>query len=387
MGAITFIHTADWQIGKPFGSITDEEKRQRLMQARIDAIGRLGQLVSSTGASFVIVAGDLFDSPTVTDSTISATLAKIGALQVPVHVIPGNHDHGGPAGIWARPHFLHEWKSLAPNLQVHLESEPVEVDDAVLLPCPLLRRHEAIDPTAWVRDIDWGEVPAKPRIVLAHGGVHGFTTESDGEDSGGAANRLTLERLPVAEIDFIALGDWHGTKEVGPKAWYAGALEQDRFPKGDDYSAGNALVVTVERGGNPSVSIERTGNTQWHRTHYRFTDDSAMPAFETFMQDLLGSRVGEDLLELDIEGALGFAEMEVLQRQIEVWEGRLIRLKLSDRVQIAPTEEEITSLTQRPSDPLISRVATELRQQSDGTGENVELARLALRELYLTVAR
>jgi DNA repair exonuclease SbcCD nuclease subunit len=44
-------------------------------------------------------------------------------------------------------------------------------------------------------------------------------------------NRITLERLPSSEIDYIALGDWHGIKQVNQKVWYSGTPEIDRFPK------------------------------------------------------------------------------------------------------------------------------------------------------------
>ena len=42
---ITFLHTADWQIGKPFASIGDPAKRARVQQERIEAIRRIGGVV------------------------------------------------------------------------------------------------------------------------------------------------------------------------------------------------------------------------------------------------------------------------------------------------------------------------------------------------------
>jgi hypothetical protein len=41
----TFIHTADWQLGKAFGSIEDLQKRSLLQQERISAIHRIGEAV------------------------------------------------------------------------------------------------------------------------------------------------------------------------------------------------------------------------------------------------------------------------------------------------------------------------------------------------------
>ena len=74
---ITFLHTADWQIGKPFASIADPAKRARVQQERIECIRRIGQVVRELRAAFVIVAGDLFDSPTPSNATVATALGAI----------------------------------------------------------------------------------------------------------------------------------------------------------------------------------------------------------------------------------------------------------------------------------------------------------------------
>ena len=30
--------------------------------------------------------------------------------------------------------------------------------------------------------------------------------------------------MPLSEIDYVALGDWHGMVQAGEKAWYSGSL-------------------------------------------------------------------------------------------------------------------------------------------------------------------
>ena len=102
---VTFIHSADWQIGKSFARVEDPSKRALLQDERIRAIGRLGELAQAQGAEFIIVAGDLFESSTVPRSTVSKALSAIGALSLPVYVIPGNHDHGGVGGICDQDYF------------------------------------------------------------------------------------------------------------------------------------------------------------------------------------------------------------------------------------------------------------------------------------------
>ena len=97
-----FLHTADWQIGKPYLSVEDERKRFRLQQERLQVIDRIGTVVQRQAASFVLVAGDLFDSPTVPNGAVMEVMEAIGSLEVPVLVIPGNHDHGAAGSLWFR---------------------------------------------------------------------------------------------------------------------------------------------------------------------------------------------------------------------------------------------------------------------------------------------
>ena len=380
----TFLHTADWQLGKPFARVDDVNKRSLLQQERIVAIERIGAAIAAHKAAFVLVAGDLFDSPSATRATVSAACSKIGALRVPVLVIPGNHDHGGPGSLWEQPFFLREQEQLAPNLRILLRPEPVELDDVVLFPCPLLRRQESADPTQWLRSPEIAErFPGKTRVVLAHGSTQGFgSTGDEDSDADSAAAILDLNRLPADHYDYIALGDWHGTKQVGPCAWYSGTPEPDRFPKGGDHDQGNILAVTVGRGAAPQVERVRTGRFAWHVRDFTFADDADVAQLAAQLHELLATRTGEDLLRLTLQGSLGLAATDQLEQLLESQQARLLRLKLTDHTVMAPSEEEIAALTQRATDPLIAHVAATLVARAAGTDDAALVARVALRELH-----
>ncbi len=377
---ITFLHTADWQLGKPFAGVDDPDKRARLRHERFAVLDRIGTVARERKAAFILVAGDVFDSPVATKETVSAACAAIGAMPVPVFVIPGNHDHGGPGSVWEQPFLAREREKLAPNLTVCLEAKPIEVAGATLFPCPLLRRHESNDTTAWLRDMPGSD---HPRLVLAHGSVQEFSTRTaDDEDSGsGAVNRIELNRLPENAFDYVALGDWHGMKQVGPRAWYAGTPELDRFPRGESNQPGHVVIVSVTRGGAPKVEAVRTARIGWHQETATFSENADLDVLEERIETLLGSRAQQDLLRLELHGALGLEATTRLEQAIEVWRARLLRLKLERDVSVVPTSEEIAALTHRATDPLISRVAGKLLGLSAG-GEEGASARLALRELH-----
>lgn len=382
---LVFIHTADWQLGKPFASMREDSKRHRVQQERLHAIGGLKNAIEKSGASFVVVAGDVFDSSHATNATVSSACAAIGSLRIPVLVIPGNHDHAGPGSIWGQDFFRREQQQLAPNLHALLTPAPVILANAIIFPAPLLRRHEAGDPTTWIRAAL--EVPtlppALPRIVLAHGTIQGFGSMQENDEGGSAVvNWIDLSRLPLEQIDYIALGDWHGTKQVGPKAWYSGTPEIDRFPKGEGNDPGNLLKVTVSRGQAPVVEKIPSSRFLWKEMAFRFSDDASLDLFASQMDETIGQRGDEHLLLLSLDGSLGIKASGRLGKILESWESRLLRLKLDHRVTIAPTVEEIIALTQRADDPLIATVASQLVSQIDGDDEDAAIARLALRELH-----
>jgi DNA repair exonuclease SbcCD nuclease subunit len=390
------IHTADWQIGKPYGTVADEQKRFRLQQERLASIGRIRDVVRLQEAQLVLVAGDLFDSPTPGTSAVLEVLELIGEMEVPVLVIPGNHDHGAPGTVWHRDDFQRHQGQLAPNLQLLLERQPLVLEQAVVLPCPLLRNQDSSDPTQWLRGLDWNSIPAnRPRIVLAHGGVHGFggrDYEGDEEAQAGANNLLDLGSLPVDQIDYIALGDWHNLKQVSAKAWYPGTPEPDRFDQGEDNQRGQVLLVELGRGAQPEVKPQPTGRIRWHNLRVRLSGDGDLDRFERQLEELTAGRVARDLLRLEVSGSLSLAGHRRYQQLIDDLQNRLLRLRIKGECQQAPEAEELEQLTARSEDPLIARVAQQLQhrlsRENDPDSEEAGRLRTALCELFrLTTAR
>jgi len=383
--SLTFIHTADWQIGKPFARITDEQKRALTRQERLLVIERIGVVAREKRAQFILVAGDVFDSSTPDKATVSAACSAMGALKIPVYVIPGNHDHGGPGSLWEQSFFQQECAALSPNLQVLLKAEPVELENAVLLPCPLLRRHDASDTTAWLRTQDLSCYGDKPRLVIAHGSVQDFGPGDEEEDAG-SANQLDLARLPKDQLEYIALGDWHGAKavqETRPTAWYAGTPEPDRFPRGIGNNPGNVLVVTVDHGQTATVLPVPTARLGWHALEFHLDTDEAVARLDETLTTHFQGRIGQDLLRLTLRGSLGISAWAALDLCLETWRSRLLRIRLHSQVMTAPSEEEIERLTQRSDAPLAARVASRLLLECQSSEpEKAEIARQALRVLH-----
>ena len=153
------------------------------------------------------------------------------------HLLPGNHDPHRPEGVWDRVAQL----GLPPNIHLHLAPTPCALDDhAFLLPAPLLRKSELDDISAWMDDA--ATPPGALRIGLAHGSVVNFG------NGGEAANPIDPTRAAKAKLDYLALGDWHRTLQVGPAIWYAGTPEPDRA---GGQEQGTALLVEIAGPGQP----------------------------------------------------------------------------------------------------------------------------------------
>jgi len=386
--AVTVLHTADWQIGKPYGRVQDPDKRSRLRQVRLEAIGRIGSIAQRCQASAVVVAGDLFDSPTPSPADVSAVCAAIGALALPTVVIPGNHDHGGAGSVWQSQTFWAEQRRRAPLLQVLVERQPLALDGLLVLPCGLQQRHDSNDPCGWLQQLDWSALPPdSPRLVLAHGGVSGFGgSDLDDDNPAPTPNRIDLNASWLQQVDYVALGDWHGCKQVHPKAWYSGTPEADRFPRGDDYRSGQVLTVQLQRGVAPVVTPHSCGAIGWHPLGFSLGGDGDLPRLDTQVEQLLQGRVGQDLLLLELEGQLSIAGQQQLDALLQRWQAQLLRLKRRGAVRLQADAAELAALTELTAAPLVAAVAQRLQQHlAHDASDRQELSQ-ALLELHRCVS-
>jgi len=370
------LHTADWQIGKPFRWITDPQKLARLQRERVEAVSRIADVARSESVDALLVAGDLFDSSTVPASEVLEVMELIGAMPCPVLVIPGNHDHGGAGGIWRREDLLRRMRERAPNLELLTRFEPTSRAGLTLLPCPLLRRHDSVGPMRWLDQLDWQDLDSEaPRVLLAHGSVQGFGSGTD-------VNALNLERLPTEELDYIALGDWHGLMQVQSKAWYCGTPEPDRFPTGSEDQRSQVILADLTRGQDPQVRMIPTGWLAWHRITMQL---QGLPDLERLQHQLdacIGSRAGRDLLRLELHGRLGLDAHRRLQALLDELSAQLLHVRLRGELQRHPTDAELNQCLDRSDGPLLSSIAAALKQELDGGADPlIEQALIELHQL------
>lgn len=356
------LHTADWQIGKLFGQFEPDEAAL-LADERFAAVERLAQLASVQAVDAVLVAGDVFDAQTVSDRSIHRLFHALSGFAGPWLLLPGNHDAALAESVWTRAARL---RAIPPNVTVCLAPEPVVAAGGriVVLPAPLTQRNTHADLTDWFDAAD--TPPGQLRLGLAHGSVQGLLAE--GIDS---PNPIAADRAARARLDYLALGDWHGTRQVDGRTWYAGTHETDRFRANE---SGQALLVDLAApGAEPVVQPVRIGRYRWHTLSATLQVASDMD----LLLERLAALDAADVVQLEIAGRANLASHRRLADALGQARGRArsVTADLS-ALQLEPTAEDIESLA---VDGYLGEVVDNLRlAQHDADPERAQAARDAL---------
>ena len=366
---VTLIHTADWQLGKQFGNVPGDAGAA-LRDQRIETVKEIARLAQERGADAVLVCGDVFETNAVADRTIRQALNALDPFTGDWVFIPGNHDAALADSVWSRADRI----AGSDNVHFLLRNEdPLLLKNGTLaiLPAVLQRRHEADDLTAW---FDHAETPKRAiRVGIAHGSVRELLPEASE-----APNPIAADRAETAELDYLALGDWHGTFKVNDRTWYAGTPEPDRFKSNDP---GNVLAVEIEQpGAPPTVERIQVGHYVWRETDFSIRSAEDIPALDRELT-AFHSDPARLLVRLKLEGVVTLALREQLREKLKEWEARLRYLEADDRELIAePSEDDLDRIDR---DGFVRTAVEQLRAQAtDPDNPEREIAKAALLRLY-----
>jgi DNA repair exonuclease SbcCD nuclease subunit len=367
---LRLIHTADWQIGKVFRFV-DDATMSLLQEARLEAIATIGGLARAHGAGTVLVAGDLYDHGGLGDRTLFQPIERMRALDgLTWHIIPGKHDADWPNGIWDRV----ARHGLPDNVHLHREPAPCALGDggAWLLSAPLRRRQTLSDPTAWMNQAATPE--GALRIGLAHGSVTRF-----GAADRSQGNYIDPVRPKEARLDYLALGDWHAQREIGPRCWYAGTPEPDDF----DQEEGSVLLVEIAAPG-AAPAVQPLASARYHWTRQRETlhgaDDIAL--LDERIR-ALAPDAARLLVDLTVEGTLSLADRALFAQRIDrSLRAALCHLRLDDeRLYLAPSPDDLDGIAKTG---FVRAAAARLKQLADDQANpEREVAAEALMRLFL----
>jgi exonuclease SbcD len=255
MTAFRFVHTADLHLDSPFLGLQEvsPDVASVLREATFLAFDRIIDLCLETGADFLLVAGDVYDSR---DRSLRAqlrfrdNLRRLGEKGIPAYVVHGNHD---PLNRWSA---TLEWPEQAhifggdevTSLPVVRDGETIASVYGISYPTQDVRRNLARK----FRRTDDGPFA----IGLLHCNV--------GDDTGHEPYApCTLDDLTRAGMDYWALGHVHNHGILSaerPTIVYPGN-PQGRNPH--ELDSRGCYVVDVDGRGHPTAEFVPVDTIRW----------------------------------------------------------------------------------------------------------------------------
>lgn len=334
--ALRFVHTADWQLGMTRYFLSGEAQA-RYTAARIDAIGRIGELAVAERAEFVLVCGDVFESNAVSPQVVRRSLAAMGRLGVPVLLLPGNHDPLDAASVFHRKDFREACPASVTVLTPGLHRIR---DGAEVLAAPWLSKRPVGDTVGQALDDAPAPGPGTVRVLAGHGALDVLARHA------GDPRQLELTRaeraIEAGHLHYLALGDRHSTTSVGRtgRVRYSGTQEVTAF---DETDPGNVLVVEVDADA-VTVQEHRVGSwtfAEW-TVSLRGADD--LTDLRTRFADVADPH--RTVVRLSLDGAVTVAEQaeleDLLQATGELFAG--VHLKADQAVRVLPSESDVAAL-------------------------------------------
>lgn len=186
---LKILHSADWHLDSPFGSLSPEDGAYlRRFSRRIP--GEVAQVCRREGCDVMLLAGDLFDGP-YTQESLTEVREALKYAGVPVFISPGNHDYVGPESPWTEE----EWPE-----NVHIFTGGLEYRDVPELELRVWGAgYRSMDCPALLEDFSAGDGP-KYQVGVLHA------------DPGASASPycpVTAAQIKQSGLDYLALGHIH----------------------------------------------------------------------------------------------------------------------------------------------------------------------------------
>ncbi|MBW4468736.1 MAG: DNA repair exonuclease [Pegethrix bostrychoides GSE-TBD4-15B] len=337
-----FLHLADVHLG--FDRYDCKERTQDFFYAFNDAIEKYALAES---VDFVLIAGDLFEHRNIQPVTLNQAQYSLKELQkagIPVLAIEGNHDNRpyGTKTNWLR--YLADWGLI-------ILLEPGEAGSDSFYTSWDGRTGGYIDLDCGVRVLgsSWygssapkaieqivaalPQLPPSPgqTILMFHHGLEGQIARYQG-----ALRYGEVAPLKQAGIDYLALGHIHKNYEVENWVFNPGSIEANSIEE-SGFRRGAYLVEISESGIRAELkqdyyqrSVVRLRLTTQGQETVEELEQQAVEQIEQAIAQGQLKPADAPIVELRIEGSVGFDRLELdvrqLQLQLQQLSGALIFL-------------------------------------------------------------
>ncbi len=313
------VHCADLHLDSSFSTFSpDSPKARRRREEQLTVFGRIIFLARKTGASFLLIAGDLFDAARVHKDTLDFMNDRFKMIpNVTVCIAAGNHDPYTPDS----PYATYMW-----NENVHIFTDELDYfeKDNVRIYGRSFSSHFARKPL--IRDKE-GNFPQLDNsyinILLMHGDVNNVNS---------VYNPIYAEDIRKCGFDYAALGHVHTATEVKYAGYtpycYCGVPEGRGFDE-----AGECGVMLCQVGkGFSKFKFVPTAIRRYITVH---TDITGCESNEDICATILGDCPQNDnLYKVILEGTLPECFRLSVGRLQTMLEDKYFYIKIKDNTKL-----------------------------------------------------
>lgn len=234
-----FIHTSDWHIGRQFCGVSLLDDQRHVLE-------QLVEYIEQEAVDALVIAGDIYDRsvpPTAAVECLDNLLTTICIdIQVPIILIPGNHDSAERLRFGSRQlskaglHILGDIGKITEPVVI-----PSETGDVAFYGIPYNDPETARNAfgadiktyddahTFLVDRINEVKSADCPSVLISHCFIDGATeSESERPLSIGGSDRVSYQ--PCESFDYVALGHLHSPQYKGQEhIRYSGSLLKYSF--------------------------------------------------------------------------------------------------------------------------------------------------------------
>ncbi|MDE1515458.1 exonuclease SbcCD subunit D [Vibrio sp. dsl-7] len=259
-----FLHTSDWHLGRQFHQVS-------LLDDQRAVLGQLLAYLRANPVDAVVVAGDIYDrsvpSTAAIDLLDEVVSVICGELNMPLLLIPGNHDGAKRLGFAAKQmknsglHIFADFEQMMQPITLHSAQAGAVTFWGMPYHDPELVRHHYQNQLTthdaahqFLCEKILAQADATQRnVLISHCFVDGaMESESERPLSIGGSDRV--DHRHFLAFDYVALGHLHQPQTKGAEhIRYSGSLMKYSF--GEQHQSKGATLVELDQHGFVRASL------------------------------------------------------------------------------------------------------------------------------------
>lgn len=311
------MHISDCHFGLQYKNVENLKVRDRLTEAREEALSKAVSVAGEEGCDAIVITGDLFESQRVTKKLVRRVCGILNAFAGgPVWVLPGNHDYYSSGGnpLWDCFRDMcgdHVFLFTAGRV----EKETLAGRTVCFYPCICHDRHDTGNALGWTKREVFDS--AAVNIGVAHGCIEGLSYDKEGK-----YYTMRRDELLAVGVDIWLVGHAHipepdiafGEQIRQNKIYNAGTHQQTDV---SNHTEGSVFVIDIDAGKKISARRIRTGVLSFEAREIPMLPQMSL---EDEIERLLQGLSGDTVLRVSVSGTVSaedYQNIEEYRRRLE----------------------------------------------------------------------